>query len=258
MPASAVVRAAGGPEDLSGYRVIVGGPMMGRLADDVNEPVTKTTGGLIVLREDHPLVIKKSGRMQTDLKLARSVCCQCSFCTQLCPRNALGLKVEPHKVMRALALGAPDMGDANGIFSCCDCGICTFYACNFGLAPSRMMQRAKQELLKSGVRPQKKTARDASGNKDDIRVPVKRLISRLGIEKYDRDLPLNDELLETGKVRIPLKMHVGSPAKPVVSEGERVEKGLRIAAVSEGIGADVHASISGRVHITESCIEIEG
>ena len=36
---------------------------------------------------------------------AGGVCCQCSQCTQMCPRNALGLHVEPHKAMRAITTG---------------------------------------------------------------------------------------------------------------------------------------------------------
>ena len=56
------------------------------------------------------------------------------------PRNALGLNVQPHKAMRSLASGGDLLGEFNGIFSCCNCGLCTYYACNFGLKPSQVMQ----------------------------------------------------------------------------------------------------------------------
>ncbi len=251
-----LIAAAGGPDDLSGYSVVIGGPMMGRITSSPDEPVTKTTGGILVFPKEHPLIQKRTGSLESDLKLARSVCCQCNFCTQMCPRNALGLKVEPHKVMRGMALGAPDFGEANGIFSCCDCGLCTLFACNFSLAPSRMMQRAKQELGRQGVKPVKKTAYPVvSGNISDIKVPTHRLLARLDIARYDRDMPLVEKL-HVQSVRLPLKMHIGAPAKPVVKTGGCVVKGQLIAE-AQGLGADIHASIAGRAQVLENEILIE-
>ncbi len=254
-----LIAAARGPKDLSDFRIIIGGPAMGRVTDDPDEPVQKTTGGILVFPQDHPLILQKTGNAQTDLRLAKSVCCQCTFCTQLCPRNALGLKVEPHKVMRAIAMNAPQgMGDLSGIFSCCDCGICTLYACNFSLAPSRMMQRMKQELTAAGIKPIKKTADNVSDNLYDIQVPVSRLLSRLGIGKYDKDLPLHEELIAVTQVKLTLKMHIGAPAKPLVKTGDFVEKGQMIASVEAGVGANLHASIAGIAKVTDHQIEITG
>ena len=49
-------------------------------------------------------------------------------------------------------------------------------------------------------------------------------------------------------VRIPLKQHVGAPSKPVVEVGGNVRQGDLIAgAPAEGLGANVHASVSGTV-----------
>lgn len=257
-PVGKLIEAAGGPADMADHAVVIGGPAMGRITDDPGEPVSKTTGGILVFPKGHPLILKKSGNIEQDLKLARSVCCQCNFCTQMCPRNALGLRVEPHKVMRAMALGAKGIGYANGIFSCCDCGICTFYACNFSLAPSRMMQRVKQELIKAGVKPQKNIPYPVSGGIDNIKVPTGRLEARLGISKYDKDLPLMEETLKVSKVILPLRMHIGAPAKPIVRSGERVERGRLVAEAAEGVSAGVHSSIAGTARVTDSYIEIEG
>ncbi len=46
---------------------------------------------------------------------------------------------------------------------------------------------------------------------------------------------------------IPLRQHIGNPAKPVVQVGDRVLKGQMIAAASGTISAAVHASSSGIV-----------
>ncbi len=49
------------------------------------------------------------------------------------------------------------------------------------------------------------------------------------------------------KLVIPLRQHIGNPAKPVVEVGERVLKGQMIAAADGPISAAVHASSSGTI-----------
>ena len=45
-----------------------------------------------------------------------------------------------------------------------------------------------------------------------------------------------------------LRQHIGAPATPVVAEGDIVTKGQLIGLMDEGkLGANVHASISGKV-----------
>ena len=257
MPITELIAAAGGSKDDSEYRVIIGGPMMGRVSENISaEVVEKTTGGIIVMPKDHTLIRQKTRDLMQDVRLAKSVCCQCNYCTQLCPRNALGLKVEPHKIMRALALNADNFGEVNGIFSCCDCGLCTQYACNFQLAPSRLMTKVKQELAKAGVKPEKKVALSVADNMESIKVPVSRLMIRLGIVGYDKDLPLKDERINTDCVRLPLKMHIGAPAVPIVKTGDNVKAGQMIASVNNGVGANLHASMTGIATVTDKYIEI--
>ena len=43
-----------------------------------------------------------------------------------------------------------------------------------------------------------------------------------------------------------LKQHIGSPAKPLVAQGERVMRG-QLIALGEGLSANLHASLSGEV-----------
>lgn len=256
-PYSAVLAAAGGPDSLDGYTLIIGGPATGTLCRDMEQTVTKTTGGILVFPSDHPLIRKKTDHGDMDLRLTKAACSQCTMCTDLCPRNALGLGVEPHKAMRAAFMRQGNLlGDANGIFSCCDCGLCTYYACNFGLSPSRMMARMKEGLRKGGLKPEKRVKTRVSP--DFVKVPTSRLIARMGIASYDVDTPFDDQGLPIGLVRIPLRMHVGAPSVPVVKEGDTVQKGQLIAEIPEGaLGARVHASIGGRVSaVTDRYIEI--
>lgn len=169
---------------------------MGRVVDTLDIPVTKTTGGLLAIPKDHPLLRQKSSSL--DLRMIMSVCCQCSMCTQMCPRNALGLNVQPHKAMRSLAGGMDLMGDFNGIFSCCNCGLCTYYACNFGLKPSQVMQTLKSAIASKGTRPRKEVFGPVDGGLENKKVPVSRLIARLGLSEYDVPAPMVDKALTTG------------------------------------------------------------
>lgn len=249
-----LIDAAGGTTEPCDY--IIGGPAMGRVVDTLDIPVTKTTGGLLAIPKNHPLLQTKSPKL--DLRIIMAVCCQCSMCTQMCPRNALGLNVQPHKAMRSLANGIDLMGDFNGIFSCCNCGLCTYYACNFGLKPSQVMQTLKSAIASKGTRPRKEVYGEVDGGLENKKVPVSRLIARLGVSEYDVPAPLVDKTLSTDCVRIALRMGVGAPSVPKVAVGDKVRKNQLVADIAEKkLGVKMHASISGTVTaVTDEYIEI--
>lgn len=250
----ALLDAAGGTTEPCDY--IIGGPCMGRVVDTLDIPVTKTTGGLLAIPKGHPLLEKKSSEI--NLRMVMAVCCQCSMCTQMCPRNALGLNVQPHKAMRSIANGIDLLGDFNGIFSCCDCGLCTYYACNFGLKPSKVMQSLKSGMMSKGIRAKKEVFGEVDGGLQNKKVPVSRLIARLGVADYDVPAPLQDKALSADSVRIALKMGVGAPSVPTVSVGDKVRKNQLVADIAENkLGVKMHASISGTVmQVTGDYIEI--
>ena len=203
-PIREVIALSGFSGSREDFALIVGGPCMGRLEEDWDAPITKTTGGLLLLRRTHSLIARRTQSPERMLKVARAVCCQCSQCTQMCPRNALGLNVQPHKAMRSLASGGDLLGEFNGIFSCCNCGLCTYYACNFGLKPSQVMQTLKSAIASKGVRPRKEVYGPVDGGLENKKVPVERLIERLGIAEYDVPAPMAEKPLTTSCVRIAL------------------------------------------------------
>lgn len=252
-PLKRLLAAAGGAVGDCTY--IVGGPLMGRVTDDLEEPVTKTTGGLVALPKNHPILAKKNISPR-DAVIARAACCQCSMCTQMCPRNAMGLNVQPHMAMRALASGNEALlGDVNGIFSCCDCGLCTYFACNFGLKPGKAMQQMKGNLMRQGRKPVKEVKFREDPGLHNKRVPTERLLLRLDLKKYDKDAPFAG-YVDCEAVKIPLKMHIGGPDEPLVSAGQQVNRGQLIAR-PQGMGANIHASIDGTVtQVTDQYIEI--
>ncbi len=65
-------------------------------------------------------------------------------------------------------------------------------------------------------------------------------------KKQSLQTPLRDAPLPS-QVILPLSMHVGAPAIPCVSPGDRVKRGQLIAAPSGAFSAGIHASISGQV-----------
>jgi Na+-translocating ferredoxin:NAD+ oxidoreductase RnfC subunit len=90
-------------------------------------------------------------------------------------------------------------------------------------------------------------------------VPTHRLIARLGLTEWEHQVcPLDETDHRPAKVRIPLQQHIGAPAKPGVEVGDEVAVGDLIAQIPEGkLGANVHASIAGRVSsVDETAIQI--
>lgn len=226
---------------------MLGGPMMGNLGSG-NGTVTKTTNAILVLPENHPLVLKKKSRFAVSVGRAASVCCQCEACTDLCPRNALGHPIEPHLFMRSAANRdfrglAPFL---NTMF-CCSCGLCELYSCPQGLSPRTMITEYKTELRKAGVKPPVVEATAVKASRSYRRVPEERLAARLGVAVYDTDAPLSEERKTSRKVKLLMAQHIGAPAKPTVAVGEAVTCGMPVAMAADGLSVAVHASIDGTV-----------
>jgi Na+-translocating ferredoxin:NAD+ oxidoreductase RnfC subunit len=107
VPLSECLQAAGSPLSDSALYV-AGGPMMGRVlrgAELESEVVTKTTSGIIIL-PDQPVIARALLDPVKVLNRMRSACIQCRYCTDMCPRYLLGPPLEPHKIMRKMALNA--------------------------------------------------------------------------------------------------------------------------------------------------------
>jgi len=123
------------------FAMFVSGIMMGSLSFDLDDVVTKTTAGLIVLPLNHYLVSRK-GRPEREMsRIGKSACDQCTYCTEFCPRYLLGYEVMPHKVMRSLGFTLTGSQNWNQWAQlCCSCGLCTLYACPEDLFPRGVRQ----------------------------------------------------------------------------------------------------------------------
>ena len=237
---------------------LVGGPMMGFLGSGAL-PVTKTTNAVLVLPEDHILVQRRRRKTSVDLKRAAAACCQCSMCTDLCPRHLLGHPIEPHRFMQAAT--CKDVQDPdiflNTMF-CSSCGLCENYSCMQGLSPRSLIADYKAGLRAHGIKPPKvegpvEPARD----REFKRAPMERLLARLDLTKYDCPAPLTLMAGEVSKVKLPLSQHIGAPAVPLVIKGDRVKKGQTVAGPANGLSVAIHASIDGTVtEVTDQYIVI--
>ncbi|HUT11006.1 MAG TPA: 4Fe-4S dicluster domain-containing protein [Thermoguttaceae bacterium] len=258
------VSAAGGPT-VPDPNYVVGGVMMGRLEDNHDALVDKTTGGVIVLPEDHVVVRRRRQEWRQIARIGRSACDQCSFCTELCPRWLLGHPIEPHRAMRSLGFNL--VGEANviGTAFCCECNLCSLYSCPEDLDPKNVCTQNKRRLA-----AEKKRWTDPPFNPRrpelhmaNRKAPMSRLMAKLGLTQFRNVGPLSDTPLETGKVGIALKQHIGAPCEPVVTVGDRVSAGQVVGRrpTTNGkpaLGAPVHASIDGTVTaIEEGVVWIE-
>ncbi|VEA32720.1 polyhedral body protein [Salmonella enterica subsp. enterica] len=234
--------AGGATVDDPGF--INGGPMMGGLITSLDNPVTKTTGGLLVLPKSHPLIQRRMQDERTVLSVARTVCEQCRLCTDLCPRHLIGHELSPHLLVRAVNFhqaATPQL--LLSALTCSECNVCESVACPVGISPMRINRMLKREL-----RAQNQRYEGPLNPADEMAkyrlVPVKRLIAKLGLSPWYQEAPLAEEEPSVEKVTLQLRQHIGASAVANVAVGERVTRGQCVADVPTGaLGAPIHASI---------------
>jgi Na+-translocating ferredoxin:NAD+ oxidoreductase RnfC subunit len=132
---------------------------------------------------------------------------------------------------------------------CCECSLCDLYACPEDLPPKDMCVRSKVIWRQQTDKPKPlPSTGEAHPLRDSRRVPLSRLVQRLGLQDWDVHAPLTHERLDPVRVRLMLSQHIGTPTLPVVREGDRVTRGQLVGKVPDGkLGAHLHASIDGRV-----------
>ncbi len=234
--------AKGGAEDFVAF---LGGPMMGRPVDDLDEPITKTTGGVVLLPGDHPLV--KRILMKVELRRAKSCCEACRFCTDFCTRYLLGHRIEPHLMVRALGYNHKEYPTEHltSAFLCCSCGICDIHACPASLNPRALYQSIREEFgRQKQSNPHNNKPQKVHPARKGRRLPVARLAQRTGTARYLRKLEREPVPFFPAQVRI----NTPGDSITLVREGDRVRKGQVISQPkTQRSGSISHASISGTV-----------
>lgn len=231
------------------YVVRSGGLMMGQLEDNLNAVVTKRTGALIVLPTDHHTVTMYQ-RYATDHdtdRLAKASCDQCSYCTEFCPRYLVGYPVRPEIAMRNRMFSGEGEPIANlGNNLCCECNLCTLYACPESLDPKGATVIEKKLLMQNNQKWEGLTVAPHP-MMDYRKVPTKKLMQRLDVLMFKDDGPMSGLDFKPKSVRIELDQHIGAPANPIVDKGDVVKKYDLIAEAAGKISSNIHASIEGQV-----------
>ena len=246
---SEIINAAGGASD-DAYKVIKGGPMMGpqfSREESENLVIGKADGGIVVLPETHPLIQFSAKSIKHMILRAKSVCIQCSYCTEMCPRYLIGHRLRPNRVMRSIATGTCETELTDALL-CCECGVCELFACPMMLSPRKINTHVKGLLRESGISNINKAVYEAQTEPREYRrISQKRIINRLRLGDYPTELE-NVVYLEPKEVCLPLKHGVGKPAVPTVKAGDTIETGDPVAGVDfSDVGCMVHSPISGVV-----------
>ena len=176
----------------------------------------------------------------------------------MCPRFLLGYPLEPHKMVRTAMNAAVTM--PNMVLSatlCCGCGVCETLACSQGISPKAVINNYKKLLAQNKMRYSTNYDVEPREERDYRMIPSEKWESTLGITKYDRVATYGAELSDVDRVSILLNSHIGAPSVPCVKSGDIVKCGQIVAAGSEGLSVPQHASIDGRVTVTDTKIIID-
>ena len=243
------------PED---HTLLDGGPSMGKVIDPERAVVTKTTKSLLILPNNCEAVRSKFLSGEMSIARAETACCQCTRCTDLCPRHLLGYPLEPHKMVRT-AKGAvtvmPEMVVTANL--CCGCGICESLACPQGISPKAVINEYKAVIAKNGIRYVAKDEVHPLVERDWRMVPSERWASILGVARFDKVGKYIGEQTDFTRAEILLRQHIGAPSVPCVKDGDKVQKGDVIAQAANGLSLPQHASVNGTVSVYNDRIIIE-
>ena len=209
---------------------------------------------MIVLPDDHVVVRRRRQDWQQIVRIGRSACDQCSFCTELCPRWLLGHPIEPHRAMRSLEFNLVGEANAIGTAFCCECNLCSLYSCPEDLDPKNVCTQNKRRLAAEKKRWENPpfNPRRAELHLENRKAPMPRLIQKLGLGQFRNVGPLQPGIVPAKRVGIALKQHIGEPCEAVVKPGQAVKRGQVVGRPptrngKPALGVPVHASIDGPV-----------
>ncbi len=126
------VLAQCGLEDLSGVRLVHGGPMMGERLPRMNVPLIKSTNGLLAMRQE---TLYSENAVEEP-------CIRCGHCVTVCP---VGLV--PNELAWHCRHDQFDRGQEYDLFDCIECGCCS-YVCPSHIPLVHYFRYAKGQVAK--------------------------------------------------------------------------------------------------------------
>lgn len=109
--ASKLVEGLGEPIPTDTYKIISGGPMMGKAVSSIDIPITKGTSGLILIPAEEAV------------RSESSLCIRCARCVAVCP---MGLS--PYLLEKLANRNNFERLEAEAVYDCMECGCCS-YSC---------------------------------------------------------------------------------------------------------------------------------
>ena len=230
--------------------VMDGGPSMGVIVNPAVDVVKKTTSGLLVLPDNIPAVRNKLRTMEENFRIAASVCCQCTRCTDMCPRHLLGYPLEPHKMVRAsitAAQATPELIETASL--CCGCDICGTFACCQDISPMQVIKEFKGILAKNRIRYTAEPDDEyvAHPDRDYRMVSGIKWKEMLGVARFDRYPTYVPDKLVAKYVEVRMSQHIGAPSTPCVAVGDMVVENQQVSTPGEGLSVPHFAPITGRI-----------
>jgi len=179
----AIERCGGAKND--DFRVLLGGPISGRIADDLSQPISRCTAAIVVLPANHVQIQRRMRPLSVMLLHARTACTACEECTRYCTRYLSGQDIEPHQIMRVISYSLDSLNKSiTSAVNCHECGVCDI-VCRMGLSPRVICREIKAHLRAMGWST---PASDIDGQLRTgfmkNRVPLEELAERLGVQKY--------------------------------------------------------------------------
>ena len=154
----------------------------------------------------------------------------------------------------------PGLTRAVATLYCCECNLCTMYACPEDLDPKTVCVQNKPMARERGLTfkgdPKSITPHPMA---EFRRVPMRRLIARLGLGEFNNEGPLKEHKFAPRKVNSAARSSMPACRRFRWSRcGDRVREGDLLAVPQQGkLGARIHASIDGVATVTDDAVVIE-
>ena len=261
-PYEEVINIAGGTKlNCKDVVVLDGGPMKGKVISQLQEGIGKSTTAVLVLPKDHIVSKVKQKTLSQMVKENQGVSGESSKVADLCPRYQLGHDIYPDRAF--MNIHFPESirpFELESSLLCNGCSLCDYMGSEIStFSPRLVYQGLRKELKKRGIsKPQTRKGIKVREGLKNNRVSTTYLRKRINVDHYEQDKMLMGEKKLPKVVRIPLLKHKGSPARPVVFEGQPVRMGDVVAfSPPSELGTTYHASITGKVgEVNEQWIEI--
>ena len=226
--------------------------LLGGRAVGPEQVVDQDTRGVVVLSLRHPVVIRGTTPLRDQVRRIPSACVNCRLCTDVCPAHLDGGQHRPHQVMAAVASGWPEVdADITGplprCLECRDCGLCQTL-CPAGLRPGEVVQEVARLLRQRGLSPPPAHLLRPHADRLGRRQSVARLSERLGLAAMDRAVAATPRSAIPDTLTFPPLSPHGGLRVPVVSGGDSVGPGDRVAlAPVDSQEVDFLAPVAGHV-----------